>query len=52
MRFPGAPGTYGEKRNVYRVLIGKPDENNHLKDLCVDGRIILKSILKKEAERV
>jgi len=28
-------------------LLGKPEENKHLEDLCLDGRIILKSILKK-----
>ena len=34
-------------RNVYLVLVGKPEVKNHLKALGVDGRIILKSILNK-----
>ena len=29
---------------VYGVLLGKPEVKNHLKDLDVDGRIILKRI--------
>jgi len=32
----------GEKINVYRVLVGKSEGKNHLEDLGVDGRIILK----------
>jgi len=27
-------------------LVVKPEENNHLEDLSVDGRILIKSILK------
>jgi hypothetical protein len=29
----------GEGRNVYRVLVGKPEEKDHLKDQEVDGRM-------------
>jgi hypothetical protein len=29
------------------LRIGKPERKNHLKDLGIDGRIILKSILKE-----
>jgi hypothetical protein len=29
----------GEGRNVYRVLVGKPEGENHLKDKEVDGRM-------------
>ena len=32
----------GEKINVYRVLVGKSEGKNHLEDLGIDGRIILK----------
>jgi hypothetical protein len=28
-----------EGRNVYRILIGKPEEKRHLKDQGVDGRM-------------
>ena len=38
----------GDRRGAYRVLLGKPEENNHLKDLGIDGRKILKQILKKQ----
>ena len=31
-----------EKRNAYRVLVGKRDERDHLENLIVDGRIVLK----------
>jgi hypothetical protein len=32
----------GESRDTYRLMVGKHEENKHLKDLGVDGRIILK----------
>jgi hypothetical protein len=32
----------GKKRNVYRVLVGKPEGKSPLEDLYLDGRIILK----------
>ena len=32
----------GEMRGLYRVLVGKPEGNNHLGDPGVDGRIILR----------
>jgi hypothetical protein len=31
----------GERRGVYRVLVGKPDCKNHLEDPGIDGKIIL-----------
>jgi hypothetical protein len=34
--------TYGGQKRLYRVLMGKPDGRNHLKDPDVEGRIILK----------
>jgi hypothetical protein len=37
--------TYGERRGVDRVLMGKPEGRNHLENPCVDGRIILKTDL-------
>jgi hypothetical protein len=32
----------GEWRDVYRVLVGKPEGKNHWGDLGVDGRILLR----------
>jgi hypothetical protein len=37
----GACGTYGENRNEYGVWWAKLKERNYLKDLDVDGRIII-----------
>jgi hypothetical protein len=36
----------GERRGVYRVLVGNP-EGDHLGDPGVDGRIILRLIFRK-----
>ena len=38
--------TYGG-RGAYRVLMGKPEGRNHLKDPGIDGRIILKMDLRE-----
>jgi hypothetical protein len=32
----------GERRGVFRVLVGRPYGRDHLGDPSVDGRIILK----------
>jgi hypothetical protein len=31
----------GDRSGAYRVFVGKPEGNNHLQDLGVDGRIML-----------
>ena len=28
---------WGERRGVYRVLVGKPEERDNLEDPCIDG---------------
>ena len=47
MKWAGHVGRMGERRGVYRVLVGKPGEKNHLEDLDVDGTIILRWIFRK-----
>jgi hypothetical protein len=42
-----ACSTYGKRRGGYRILVGKPEGRNHLKDAGVGGRIILKWISEK-----
>jgi len=37
----------GERRGVYRVMVGKPGGKNHLVDPGVDERIILRWIFRK-----
>ena len=43
----GACSSYrGERRDVYRVLVGKYERKNHLEDSGIEGRIILRLILR------
>jgi hypothetical protein len=37
----------GEKRNAYRILVGKPEGKNHWENQDVDGWTILKWILER-----
>jgi hypothetical protein len=32
----------GEGRGVYRILVGRSEDGDHLEDPGIDGRIILK----------
>jgi len=36
-----------ERRGVYRVLVGKPGDIEHLRDPGVDGKIILRWIFRR-----
>jgi hypothetical protein len=47
MRWTGHMACMGLIRSVYRRLVGKPEEKKTLGRLDVDGRIILKRIVKK-----
>ena len=40
MRWVGHVARMGEKRGVYRVLVGKPEGKDHLGEQGVHGRII------------
>ena len=42
-----ACSTYGERRGTYRVLMGKPEGRNHLEDPGLNGKMILKWILRE-----
>jgi len=39
--------TYGERRGLYSVLVGKPDGRRPMEDPGVDERIILRWIFRK-----
>jgi hypothetical protein len=47
MRWAGHITLMGESRGVYRVLDGEPEGKSHLEDPGVDGRIVLRWILRK-----
>jgi hypothetical protein len=42
MRWAGQVARMVKRRGVYRVLVGTPEERDHLGDPVVDGRIILR----------
>ena len=46
MIWAGHAARTGERRGVYRVLVGKAEGKNHLEGLGVDGRIILRRIFR------
>jgi hypothetical protein len=41
----------GEKRNIYKILAGKPEGKRHYKNLGITGNIILKEASKKLDQR-
>jgi len=47
MRWAGHVARMWQGKGVCRVLVGKSEERNHLQDLGLDGRIILKCIFRK-----
>jgi len=47
MSWAGHSARMGERRVVYRVLVGKPEGRRPLEDPGVDGRIILRWSFRK-----
>jgi len=47
MRWAGHVARMGERRGVYRVLVGKPEERDLLEDPSLHGRIMLRWIFRK-----
>jgi hypothetical protein len=47
IRWAGHVARMGEKRNAYRILVGKPEGRDHWEDQDVDGWTILKWILER-----
>jgi hypothetical protein len=37
----------GERRGVYRVVVWRPEEKNHLEDPGIDGSTILREIFRE-----
>jgi hypothetical protein len=52
MRWAGHVACMGERRNSYIILVEISEGKNHLRDLGIDGRIILKWILDKKGMSV
>jgi hypothetical protein len=42
-----ACGMMEDRKGAYSVLVGRPNGNNHLEDLGIDLKIILKWIVNK-----
>jgi hypothetical protein len=42
MRWAGHVARMGEKRNAYRILVGKPEGKETIRDLDIGRRIVLK----------
>jgi hypothetical protein len=47
MKWTGHVACIGGKRIAYRTLVGKPKERHKLKDLGVDGVIVIKRFLRR-----
>jgi len=47
MRWSGVGNTYGERGGTYRVWWGHLRERDHLEDPSVEGRIILRWIVRE-----
>jgi len=52
MRGAGHVAHMEERRGAYRILVGKPRGKNHLRDLGIDGRIMVRCILRIKANKM
>ena len=44
IRWAGHVARMGDRRDIYRILVGEREKKNHLVDPDIDGRIILRMI--------
>jgi hypothetical protein len=51
MRFAWSIACVREARNACTILVGKPEEKEHLEDIVVDGRILLQWFLRNLGKR-
>jgi len=47
MRWAGHVACMGDRRDEYRILVGRTEGKRPLEDLGVNGKIILKCVFKK-----
>ena len=47
MRWVGHVASKRERIGTYKVLVGRPEGRKHLQDPGIDGRVMLKWIIKK-----
>jgi len=47
MRWAGHVACMGERKHIYRILVGNLRERDNLGDSGIDGRIILRWIIRK-----
>jgi hypothetical protein len=52
MIWAGHVARMGQRRGVYRVMVGKSERKDHLGDPDVDGRIILRWVFRKQGAGV
>jgi hypothetical protein len=50
MRWAGHIARIGERRGAHRISVGTTESKSSLKDLGVDGKVILKWIFKGDGE--
>ena len=46
MKGAGDVARMGDRRGTYRVFVRRPEEREHLEDLSIDGKVVLKLSFK------